>query len=125
MHRAVIRLRNASFYAHHGVFAEEHTLGGRYEIDLDVELDISRAAETDALSHTVDYERLYGFVRQVVLENRFFLLERLAYRIAHAVLEEFPQALSVEVRVRKPNPPVGGVCDYAEVIYRCPRPTSA
>jgi dihydroneopterin aldolase len=124
VHRATVRLINAVFYAHHGAFAEEHALGGRYEVDLELELDIEEAARSDDLARTVDYERLYRFVGQVVLENRFRLLERLAWRIAHAVLEAFPRTFSVEVRVRKPNPPVGGVCDYAEVVYRCRRPTS-
>ena len=39
-------------------------------------------------------------------------------REASAVGEAYPGVASVEVVVRKPNPPVGGPCDRAEVVVR-------
>ena len=81
-----------------------------------------QAAQHDDLAHTVDYEQVYRVARQVVTENQFYLIERLAYLIAHGVLETCPQARAVEVTVRKPNPPIGGPADRAEVVYRVARP---
>lgn len=115
---ATVRLVNAVFYAHHGVTQEEHRIGGRYEVDVAIDLDIERAARADDLSATVDYERVYNLVRDIVTRNQFFLIERLAVLIADEVLEVYPQIEAVEVTVRKPNPPVGGTCDRAEVAYR-------
>ncbi|MFO8098073.1 MAG: dihydroneopterin aldolase [Salinibacter sp.] len=112
-----VRLVNAVFYGHHGVMQEEHRIGGRYEVDVSVELDFEEAARHDDLTRTVDYETVYDFIRRLVTENEFYLIEKLAYRIAHTVLEEYPDLGGVEVTVRKPNPPVGGPCDRAEATY--------
>lgn len=113
--RATVRLVNAVFFAHHGVLAEEHRIGGRFEVDVAVELDITEAAETDDLARTVDYERVYAIAREVVTGANAYLIERLAVRIAQAVRAAYPTLGRVTVAVRKPNPPVGGPCDRAEV----------
>lgn len=112
-----VRLVNAVFYGHHGVMQEEHRVGGRYEVDVSVGLDFEDAALHDDLTRTVDYEQVYEFVRKLVTENNFYLIEKLAYRIAHTVLDTYPDVEGVEVTVRKPNPPVGGPCDRAEATY--------
>ena len=116
-----VRLINAVFYAHHGVMQEEHRIGGRYEVDVSMDLDFERAAANDDLSGTVDYERVYRLVKEIVTRNNFYLIERLAYLIAHRVVEANPLVQNVEVTVRKPNPPVGGTCDRAEAVYRLGR----
>jgi dihydroneopterin aldolase len=113
-----VRLVNAVFYAHHGVMEEEHRIGGRYEVDVAVDLDFEAAARHDDLSQTVDYEAVYDAVHELVTKNNFYLIEKLAYLIAHRVAEAYPQVDSIEVVVRKPNPPVGGPCDRAEAVYR-------
>lgn len=118
MSTGTVRLVNAVFYAHHGVMQEEHRIGGRYEVDVAVELDFSAAAAEDDLTKTVDYERVYGMVQRLVTENHFYLIERLAYLIAHEVLAAYAHVAGVEVTVRKPNPPVGGPCDRAEAVFR-------
>lgn len=115
---ATVRLVNAVFYAHHGVMEEEHRIGGRYEVDVALALDVAAAAATDDLSKTVDYERVYALVREVVTGNSSYLIERVAWRIGTAVAEAYPAVAAVEVTVRKPNPPVGGPCDRAEVVVR-------
>lgn len=112
-----VRLVNAVFYGHHGVMEEEHRVGGRYEVDVAVRLDFEDAALHDDLTRTVNYEKVYDFVRRLVTENNFYLIEKLAYRIAHQVLDTYPTIEGVEVTVRKPNPPVGGPCDRAEASY--------
>lgn len=112
-----VRLVNAVFYGHHGVMEEEHQIGGRYEVDVSVDIDFEDAALHDDLSRTVNYEKVYEFVRKLVTENNFYLIEKLAYRIAQQVLEAYPEVEGVEVTVRKPNPPVGGPCDRAEATY--------
>jgi 7,8-dihydroneopterin aldolase/epimerase/oxygenase len=116
-----VRLINAVFYARHGVMEEEHRIGGRYEVDAAMDLDFTDAARHDALDRTVDYERVYALIRDLVMGNSFYLIERLAYLIAHAVLEAYPAVHHVEVTVRKVNPPVGGPADRAEATFRAAR----
>ncbi len=119
MPQGTVRLKNAVFYAHHGVMQEEHRVGGRYEVDVAMGLDFTDAASEDALDKTVDYEQVYAAVRRCVTENKFYLIERLAYLMAQEILQLSGLLDWVEVTVRKANPPVGGPCDCAEAIYRC------
>jgi dihydroneopterin aldolase len=119
MPQGTVRLKNAVFYAHHGVMQEEHRVGGRYEVDVAMGLDFTEAASQDALDKTVDYEQVYSVVRRGVTENKFYLIERLSYLMAQEILELSNLLDWVEVTVRKANPPVGGPCDCAEAIYRC------
>jgi len=116
--RSVVRLVNAVFYAHHGVMQEEHRIGGRYEVDVAMELSIEEAARNDRLGATVDYGTIYDLVEELVTKNQFYLIERLAYLIADEVLATQDRVEAVEVTVRKPNPPVGGTADRAEVTYQ-------
>ena len=116
-----VSLVNSVFYAHHGVMQEEHRIGGRYEVDISMDLNFEEAAATDDLARTVDYESVYSCVREMIVNNNFYLIERLAYLIAHEVLEQHPIVDTVEVTVRKPNPPVGGPCDHASAVYKCSR----
>ncbi|MFQ5572609.1 MAG: dihydroneopterin aldolase [Rhodothermales bacterium] len=118
---STVRLINAVFYAHHGVMQEEHRIGGRYEVDVAMDLDFEEAAQEDNLAKTVDYEKVYQLVQELVTKNRFYLIERLAYLIACKVLEVYDFVVAIEVTVRKHNPPVGGTCDHAEAIYRTSR----
>lgn len=113
-----IRLVNAVFYAHHGVMEEEHEIGGRYEVDVAVQFDFEEAAREDDLTKTIDYEHTYNLVDELVTNNQFYLIEKLAYQIAHEVAGIQEGIEGVEVTVRKPNPPVGGNCDRAEATYR-------
>lgn len=113
-----VRLINAVFYAHHGVMQEEHRIGGRYEVDVVMDVNFEEAARTDSLELTVDYEAIYAVVKKIVTQNNFYLIEKLAYLIANEVIETYGIVLAVEVTVRKPNPPVGGPCDRAEAVYK-------
>ena len=119
--RGTVRLVNAVFYAHHGVLEEEHRIGGRYEVDVAMELDVAAAAATDELDTTVDYEGVYNVVKAVVTGAKRYLIERVAVEIAQAVMAKFEMVDAVAVTVRKPNPPVGGPCDRAEVTVRLSR----
>lgn len=116
-----VQLLGAVFYAHHGVMAEEHRLGGRYVVDVEMDLDFEQAAKEDDLTGTVDYERIYALVKNVVMGPTFYLIERLAYLIAEAVMDANPRVVATRVTVRKTNPPVGGQCDAATATFRADR----
>ena len=111
----VIRIKNAVFYAYHGAMEDEQNLGGKFECDVEMFSDFAAAAESDSLRKTVDYERVYGFVRDMILHQKYHLLEALASALARGILREFHTVERVVVRIRKPHPPVKGVVDHVEV----------
>jgi dihydroneopterin aldolase len=114
----LIRLHNAVFYAYHGVLSDEQSLGGKFEVDVELFCDLSKGAKSDNLKDTVDYERVYDCIRNIILGKKRFLLESLAQAIASGILKNFALVRSATVRVRKPSAPVKGVVDYVEVELR-------
>lgn len=121
MRNDVIRIRNASFYAYHGVASDEQNLGGKFEVDVEIHGDLSAAFESDNLRQTIDYEAVYTFVQKTVTQKKYYLLEALAGTIARGLLQQYPSIQTVKVTVRKPHPPVKGVVDYVEVEVTEPR----
>ena len=112
-----IRINNAVFYAHHGVLDTERANGGRFEIDVELICNVIEAEIEDNLKKTLDYEKVYSFIKDIVSAKKFYLIEALAARIAASIMENFERVYKVTVKVRKPSPPVGGVVDCVEVEY--------
>ena len=110
----VLRLRNMRFYGRHGVLPEEEALGQRFEVDVELHLDLRPAGQSDELHGSVDYAAVYSLVSGIVTQERFHLLEALAERLATRIHEEFGPP-EIAVRVRKPHPPVPGDFDGVEV----------
>ena len=110
----VIRIKNATFYGYHGVSNEEQNVGGKFEADIDIFTDFSEAAKDDDLSKTVDYYKVYSFLNQYTVKQKYYLIESLAVEIADELLKRFERISKVAVRVRKNNPPLGGVVDFVE-----------
>ena len=59
-HQDIIRIKNASFYAYHGVATDEQNLGGKFEVDVEIRSDLSAAIEIDSLKRTRSEERRVG-----------------------------------------------------------------
>ena len=111
----IIRIKKAVFYAYHGVLSEEQSVGGKFEADVDIYTNFKEAAEKDSLKQTVDYDKAYKFMYQMALEQKHYLIETLVTKIADELLRKFVNIEKVAVRIRKNNPPLGGVVDCVEV----------
>ena len=113
-----IVLADMVFRARHGVHAEEKVKAQRFEIDVELELDLQPAGHEDDLERTVDYGRAYETIRTIVESTTFNLIEALAEAISQELLVEFPDVASVVVRLRKPEVNLGGPLAYAGVEIR-------
>jgi len=111
----IIRIRKATFYGYHGVRSEEQSVGGKFEADVDIYTDFEVAAKEDSLEKTIDYHKVYSFMYHLALEQKYYLIEALASKIANELLIKFERIAKVAVRVRKNNPPLGGVVECVEV----------
>jgi dihydroneopterin aldolase len=105
------------FLARHGVNDFEKVEPQRFEVDVELELDLRPAALADDLAKTIDYRHVYETTRRVIEDNTFDLIETLAETIAREVLGS-GAADEVVVRVRKPDVELGGPLDYAGVEIR-------
>jgi len=113
----IIKLSNIVFFAHHGYYEAERELGQRFELDIEVECDLSRAAETDELEDAVDYRKIYSLAKDAFENYKFKLLETVAERIADKILDSFDIS-AVLIRVRKPHVPLKGFLDHIEIEIR-------
>ena len=100
-----IQLRGLRVSGICGALPEERERAQPFEIDLDVEADLSTAGRSDDLADTLDYGALAAGVEHLVATGRFTLLEAMAASIADQVLVD-PRAQAVTVTVRKLRPPV-------------------
>lgn len=115
-----IRLTNCAFFARHGVFDEEQTLGQRFFVDavLHVEPDAG-ALEEDRIDGTVDYGAVFSEIERIVTGERRYLVEALALEIARAMCARFAPVRRADITVRKPQAPVAGILDHIEVRVIC------
>ena len=102
-----IHIEGMVFYGTHGVLPEENRLGQRFSVDLELGLDVSKAALEDRLNFTVNYADVYRVVKREVEETEVKLIETLAENIANRILSYFPVE-QVRVKVNKLNPPIKG-----------------
>lgn len=114
MARDRVALHRIILYGCHGVTEAERAVGRPFEIDVELRLDLSAAAESDDLGATVNYSDICHTVERANDSGPYRLLEAFAGRIAKDILAHFPVE-EVTVRVRKLHPPVGALVEAAEV----------
>ena len=103
---AKIILNKMQFFASHGHYDAEQVKGGRFTVDVEIDMGDPEAVETDKLSDTVDYARIYSLVKkEMAIPSK--LLEHIAGRIFKAVRSELEGQAKVKVRISKLNPPLG------------------
>lgn len=117
----VIRLKNCAFFARHGLFNEEETLGQRFFVDAELLVDGTDALENDDFEKVVDYGAAFQVIERIITGKRRFLIEALALDVAKDICETFPIVKQTTVTIRKPSAPVQGILDYAEVSVTYPQ----
>lgn len=109
-----IIIRDLRLHAYHGVLPQERIVGQDYTINISAEYDISRAAETDDLTHAVNYASVCNIVVEEMKEPSK-LLENVAMRIAKRVINEFKEIRQIDIQIMKNNPPIGFDCESTGV----------
>lgn len=110
-----LTITGAEYYGYHGVRKEERSLGGRYQVDVDIEYDASKAVMSDDVSDTINYEEVLFRVREHMNgDEPYDLIETLTFDIASSIIDTFPTAQSVTVRVRKLTVPVQQVLNNVQ-----------
>jgi dihydroneopterin aldolase len=114
----VIALEGMQFFAFHGFYDEEQKMGGYFLLDVYIHLtEKTEKTLSDKLEleHTVNYESIY-FVCKTEMKKTSKLIEDVAARIATKVKSFNVEKIEkVKVRLRKLNPPLGGIVHSAYV----------
>lgn len=111
----IVSLRGAEFFAHHGFYPEEQKLGNRFVVDIEVSFTPKGDLNNDELDYSVDYEQLYELVcEEMKLTKK--LLETVAQAIIDRIKQQYTFVDSIQVSLKKLNPPLGGKVKSAGVI---------
>ncbi len=109
------------FHGYHGLTRIEREIGVRYSVDVELTLDLEKAAKSDRVEDTIDYRKVHQVVIEVGKSNSYHLIETLAARLVDAVLKQ-TAAGSVLVRVHKETPILDGIVDAVSVELMKVRP---
>ena len=82
-------IRDLSMEAVIGVFGWERQVRQKITINLEMGTNISAAAKSDNLQHTLDYKAISQRIRMLVDNNQPQLVETLIELIANTVIAEF------------------------------------
>ncbi len=97
-----IIIRDLRLSAVIGVNPEEQLTQQDLLATIELEVDLTKAAASDALEDTVDYKELKGKLLAVVSHSKLNLLEALAGRLADVCLED-SRIAAVKIILDKPG----------------------
>ena len=109
-----IKIKGIHFHGYHGVYSAEREIGQKYEVDLELSLDLSTAGKNDVLAKTIDYSKIVDMVLKTGTKQSFQLFEALAESIAAQILDQ-TAAIKIQVEVKKLSPPIDSPINYAGV----------
>ena len=109
----VILLRGLRLACVCGVLPQEQDRRQPYEFDVEVVADLT-ATTTDDLTDTIDYGSILARIEEVTVNESFQLFERMAQRVAEAVLVD-ERVIEVTVEIKKLRPPVTQFLDSSGI----------
>lgn len=100
-----IQLNQLLFDAYHGMHEEEQVLGSTYEVNC--RIVFAETGKITQVGETVNYVSIY----EIIANHMKFpipLLETLAMEIGQEIHQIFPELKSIEVCIKKLQPPIQG-----------------
>lgn len=105
-----VSLHGIKIHAPHGLYPEEHILGNRFEVDVDIWLSDAQPWPF------ADYTLIQKIVADT-FEMPGQLLETFVANIHASLKEKIPVSEKIRVSVRKLHPPMPGEVAYAQVTF--------
>ncbi len=102
-----IYVEGIKIYAYHGCFKEETLIGTNFLIDVELDVNLQKAAESDNLNDTVNYQTVFQVIKKE-MEVSSKLLEHVAGRCLTSLFSEFSTIEKITIKIAKLNPPLGG-----------------
>jgi len=99
-------IEDLELHAYHGWHRHEGEFGQPYLIRLELETDLTRAADSDHLVDALDYGEIVATTKRIFTERRHKLVESVAVELARGLLARFAHVDAVFVRVMKLKPPI-------------------
>jgi len=110
--KQTVALKDVKCFARHGYYPEEQLIGNHFVVDLETEF-IPRGFD-DELTQTVNYEELNTIIQEE-MQNTQKLLETVVNNIISNVIKLYPFVETVQVSIKKLNPPMPGQIGHSLV----------
>ncbi|KQN38811.1 dihydroneopterin aldolase [Pedobacter sp. Leaf41] len=110
--KQTVALKEVSCFALHGWYPEEQLIGNHFIIDL--ETKFTPLVIDDELSNTVNYEDLNTIILYEMKKTQK-LLETVLNNIILKVIKLYPFVETINVSIRKLNPPMEGQIGHSFV----------
>lgn len=102
-----IMLNDMIFITRHGACPHEYEFDQKFKVDVWMTTDcVQKAGAVDELNLTINYADAYALIEDIMYGEHVDLLEALAYRIGHKLIQVYQTVEAVEVEVRKMQPPI-------------------
>lgn len=98
----LIVLKDIRAFGRHGANPGERDAEQPFDLDLQAELDLSAASQSDDLGDTLNYAEVHQRIVGVVQSTSFVLLERLAAEILNEIFRD-SRVARAELRIGKPQ----------------------
>ena len=109
----IVFVRGLLIHAHHGVMKHVSKVGQRFEIDLELTIDLSAASRSDKLADTVSYAAIVDVASRAFSQRSFRLVEAAAGAVVDAILAAFPPVQAIRITVHQPHAPISAI--FADV----------
>ena len=113
MHKVIIE--NMSFYGFHGLYDEENKIGGKYTIDIELNVDFNEAIKTDEITTTINYAEVIEIVQEE-MNKPSKLIEHVGGRIVKKLKIKFEKLQKVKLKISKCNPPIKAKLDKVSIV---------
>lgn len=84
----LIKIKNLKLHTNLGVYTWEKTFNREIIINAEIETDFVQSLESDDIADTIDYDTITIKIKNLVAQNKFKLIEKLAQQIMNAIMEE-------------------------------------
>jgi len=84
----LIKIKNLKLLTNLGVYTWEKTFNREIIINAEIETDFAQSLESDDIADTIDYDTITTKIKNLVAQNQFKLIEKLAQQIMNEIMED-------------------------------------
>ncbi len=84
----LIKIKNLRLYTIIGVFDWEQNIDREIIINAEITTNFTKSLHSDELSDAIDYDQIILKIKNLVANNRFKLVEKMAQTLMDAILED-------------------------------------
>tara|TARA_B100000674_G_C37764514_1_gene879574 strand:+ start:465 stop:824 length:360 start_codon:yes stop_codon:yes gene_type:complete len=111
--KSAIKLENLEFFGYHGIYDNEKVDGQVFVIN--IYISMKNDFSTDNIDSSIDYVKLYEFIKDSFNAKRFNLIESLAHKIINDLVSHFKIIDNINISIRKPSISIDGNKDFINV----------